>query len=112
MFFMVLSVISFNVLADSSCRCGNRLVSVGDTISEVLAKCGPPTWVEERKEERLERIYNDSYYKNGTLREPIYTNVQVNIEEWFYNFGSNRFMQVFTFENGKLVEITTGNYGY
>ena len=49
---------------------GNKLVSTGDTKSEVLAKCGPPTWAEERKEERIERIHGDAYYDQGELREP------------------------------------------
>ncbi|MCX8011983.1 MAG: DUF2845 domain-containing protein [Desulfobacterota bacterium] len=95
-----------------SCRCGNKLVSIGDTKSEVLNKCGPPTWTEQRKEHRLERIYAEPYYKGGESREPIFSKVEVNIEEWFYNFGPSRLMQIFRFENGKLVEIETGNYGY
>ena len=42
----------------------------------------------------------------------IFGKVQVNIDEWFYNFGPNQFIQIFKFENGKLVTIENGNYGY
>ena len=100
------------IVFSDSCRCGNKLVSVGDTKSEVLNKCGPPTWTEQRKEYRLERVYGESYYKGEELREPILSKVEVNIEEWFYNFGPNRLIQIFRFENGKLVEIETGDYGF
>lgn len=36
----------------------------------------------------------------------------VDIYEWTYNFGPNRFIQTFVFENNKLVYIKTGGYGY
>jgi len=110
-FLMFLSMLSYNVLADS-CRCGNKLVSTGDTKSEVLSNCGPPTWSEQRTEERIERIHGDSHYNQGELREPIVGKVEVNIDEWYYNFGPTRFIQIFKFENGKLVTIENGNYGY
>jgi hypothetical protein len=109
--FLFLSVVPCAAPTDG-CRCGNKLVSTGDTKSEVLANCGPPAWAEERTEERIERIHGDDYYDRGVLREPVYGKVQVNVDEWYYNFGPTRFMQIFKFENGKLVSIENGNYGY
>ncbi len=53
--FLLLSMVPCAAPTDA-CRCGNKLVSTGDTKSEVLSKCGPPAWSEERKEERIERI--------------------------------------------------------
>jgi hypothetical protein len=111
-FLVFLSLCSYDALGTDACRCGNKLVSTGDTKSEVLANCGPPAWAEERTEERIERIHGGDYYDRGVLREPVYGKVQVNVDEWFYNFGPTRFMQVFKFENGKLVSIENGDYGY
>ena len=34
------------------------------------------------------------------------------VEEWEYNFGTNRFLYYLRFENGKLMRITVGDYGY
>ncbi|MEJ2365561.1 MAG: DUF2845 domain-containing protein, partial [Deltaproteobacteria bacterium] len=45
--FMLLSMITLTAVPASaqegSFRCGDYLVSVGDLMSDVLAKCGPPT---------------------------------------------------------------------
>jgi hypothetical protein len=77
-------------------RCGTELVREGDIRSEVLAKCGEPTdrtlYYEEREIGRITRI--------------------VPIEVWIYNFGAQTFVHFLTFENGKLVGIQTGGYGY
>jgi|LQYC01.1.fsa_nt_gi hypothetical protein len=110
--FLWLSMVPCAAPTDA-CRCGNKLVSTGDTKSEILASCGPPTWAEERTEERIERTHGDDYYDDrGVLRQPFYSKVQVNVDEWFYNFGPNQFIQIFKFENGRLVSIENGNYGY
>ena len=31
---------------------------------------------------------------------------------WTYNFGSTRFLYYLTFQEGKLIDITTGEYGH
>jgi len=36
----------------------------------------------------------------------------VTVEEWEYNLGPGRFIRYLTFENGRLIKITTGDYGY
>jgi len=36
----------------------------------------------------------------------------ITIEEWEYNFGATQFIRYLRFENGRLREITTGDYGY
>jgi hypothetical protein len=96
-----------------TCRCGDRLVMIGDNASEVEEKCGPPSHADERMEERIERIFPSPYYsKDGVLREPIYARVQVKVEEWLYNFGPSRLMLTLSFENRKLVKIETGHYGH
>ena len=34
------------------------------------------------------------------------------VEVWTYNFGSRTFVRYLEFENGTLVRIETGGYGY
>lgn len=95
-------------------RCGNRLVEVGDRRSEVLSSCGAPTWVDSWDEDRLERYFAPPYTtgnKQRAVRVPLYTNVRVTVEEWTYNFGPTQFIRILRFENSKLVDITTGDYG-
>jgi Protein of unknown function (DUF2845) len=31
---------------------------------------------------------------------------------WTYNFGPTRFVYYLTFQEGKLIDITTGDYGH
>ncbi len=95
--------------------CGSRLVSVGDSRYEVLAKCGEPSWRDAWEEERLERVGGVPYIDGSPYyasRVPIFTNVHVLIEEWVYNRGSSRFMRILRFENNRLINIEVGDYGY
>ncbi len=82
-------------------ECSEQIVSVGDSKSDVLAKCGDPTWKDTKQEEEKQKL------DSGLER-----NVFVTIEEWTYNLGSNRFVRILTFRNGKLVDIKSGGYGY
>ena len=82
-------------------RCGNRLVSVGDNKAEVLIKCGPPTWKDAWTERHISNIDTP-----GELR------VSVDRERWVYNLGHHSFLRFLLFKNGRLVKITTGDYGF
>ena len=104
-------------------RCSGRIVSVGDTKFDVIKKCGEPsfkdTWVENRISRDLYReiIPKDEKGSKRELerkdyREPLFVEEYVVIEEWTYNLGPNRFIRYLRFENGKLVRIRTGDYGY
>jgi hypothetical protein len=41
----------------------------------------------------------------------VYILVPMQQNIWFYNFGSTRFLYDLTFQEGKLIDITTGDYG-
>jgi len=82
-------------------ECTEQLVSRGDSKNDVLSKCGEPTWQDSHQEELLERL------DTGQVRKLF-----VVVDEWTYDLGPNRFVRIFTFRNGKLVDIRTGNYGY
>lgn len=87
----------------ASLRCGTGLVSDGASKSDVVAKCGEPVSRESRTEsEEVKTKDGDTSTKRV---------VQKTFEEWTYNFGPNRLMQVVVFENGKLIEVKSAGYG-
>ena len=72
------------------------LISINDRISEVRRKCGSPTEASQRQERK----------GWGYVLETV------EIEEWTYNQGPTSFMSYLTFENGILIRIESGEYGY
>src|SRR3954463_10796096 len=89
-------------------RCGTKIVSEGDTRSEVSAKCGEPA---------------DVITQSSVFRRPvIWTNgrpyfigenyIEVPVETWIYNLGPNKLMRSIRFEGGFVVDIDTLGYGY
>ncbi|GBC61902.1 DUF2845 domain-containing protein [Desulfonema ishimotonii] len=117
---MMIAALLWPLPADAL-RCNGRVIDIGSNKVKVLDHCGEPTWVEERQEERI--LYNcrrsrryRQYYDERAESEyhgyPEDCVIHVTIEEWFYNFGSGRFTRTLIFENGKLVDIQTGEYGY
>ena len=81
-------------------ECGEQLVSVGDSKTDVLAKCGEPTLKDSHVEEIRERL--------GDTERKVF----VTVEEWTYNPGPTRFVRILTFRNSTLTDIRTGGYGY
>jgi hypothetical protein len=82
-------------------ECTEQVLSIGDAMSDVVAKCGDPYLKDVHEEEFTERLVS------GEVRKTFVT-----VEEWTYNLGPNRFTRILTFRNGKLVNIRTGGYGY
>jgi hypothetical protein len=68
-------------------RCGTYIVSIGDNKLQVLQKCGEPTF--------KELIKTDGFI----------------VEKWYYDCGSQRFIQTLTFSGGYLQAIEAGDYG-
>jgi hypothetical protein len=80
--------------------CSDRIISVGDSAADVMAKCGKPAWQDKREEVIREQL------DDNTARK-----VSVTVEEWTYNFGPNQFLRIFTFRNGRVTDVRTGSYG-
>jgi hypothetical protein len=96
-------------------RCGNRLITVGDTKLKVISECGVPHYQEEWVEERIMRDFHSPAYSKDDYewsREPFLVKTLVKIEEWYYNFGRTRLIHYLRFRNGKLIKITIGERGY
>ena len=105
----------FNSLPAHAFRCGTRLISEGDSKFRVLSTCGDPTHIEIWEEERIYRDYRAPRYRdseNHIYRYPAVVKQLVTIERWTYNLGALKFIRYLIFENGSLVEITTGEHGY
>lgn len=112
----LLSVVT-EVAATDGMRCGQRLVSKGDTLYSVRAVCGEPDAADRRVVTRSERrrVRGPCFKgEDGKLRcersEEVL--VDVVIDEWTYDFGAQRFIRYLTFENGALSRVVTGGYGY
>jgi hypothetical protein len=72
-------------------RCDARIVSTGALAAEVLAACGTPA-------------HRDRWHA-----APHYV---VDEEQWYYNFGAQRLVQVLRFRHGQLVSIQSDGYGF
>jgi hypothetical protein len=98
-------------------RCNGRIVTEGDYAYEVIARCGEPDYVQAWEEERIKRDFyrplEPQKKRDYELyREPLLVKEHVLIEIWTYNLGRQRLTRYLRFENGRLLEITTGDYGY
>jgi hypothetical protein len=87
-------------------RCGNRLVSLGEPRNAVLHKCGEPDTTDRRMTYRV--LPDSDPFR--VARPPVY--IPVVIDVWVYNFGPRRFMQEFSFEEGRLIDVQSLGYGY
>ena len=120
---IILSSFAFTDARATSLRCGVRLITEGDFKDRVLAECGEPDHVEVWEEERVYGFrHHPSYYgvyDDYEYRRPGYgygtpyrIKKLVIIEEWTYNHGRSRFMDHLRLENGIVVDIISGDYGY
>lgn len=94
-------------------RCGDRLISKGDSIYDVRSRCGEPQDATRRTETRTERRRVRVACANGEARcdREQEASVEVVVDEWTYDFGPQRFVHYLTFLDGKLARVATGSYG-
>jgi hypothetical protein len=105
---------SSNVMA-SDFSCGSKIITIGGYKYDVLSKCGEPSHVEVWEGVRIKRDFGSRLLETEMVldrRWPLFVEELVMVEEWEYNLGSNRFIRHLRFENGRLIRITEGDYGY
>jgi len=78
--------------ADDSFRCGNDLISLGETMYEVRDACGEPASTQVVGEKTRYRILKKKHYK---VESSIY------VTEWVYQERDG--IYILTFEGSKLV---------
>src|SRR4029077_19845258 len=84
-----------------------KLVTRGDVSAKVAALCGPPTQIEHSS------IYRASTaWVAGQVNRGATTTIEIPVEIWLYNLGSDKLMQQIRFEDGRVVNIESLGYGY
>lgn len=81
----------------SALRCGNQIINIGDTKNKVLQACGQPA----NKCKTSIPITGVLHAKHKNLK----------VTNWTYNFGPTDFLYIVTFQNDKIIKITTEGYG-
>jgi hypothetical protein len=92
-------------------RCAGGLVDVGDHVVVVRERCGAPAWVDVRRAHPYvidTAPAPDAAGPGASPRRIVrYLPHALDIEEWVYDLGSRRFLQLLRFHDGRLVEIET-----
>jgi hypothetical protein len=97
-------------------RCGHSLVQPGDYKEDVVDRCGEPDSVESHYERRgnVNRADVGQLNFNNRQQSPNnsfnfgqsnYSEIEVLVEDWYYDFGSERLRKRLRFENGRLTQI-------
>jgi hypothetical protein len=95
-------------------RCDGKIISGGDFIDIVLAKCGEPTASRVVKEEVF-GSFGDTAIKEPpgrVIREGTFGKTIEQTEVLTYNCGDGRLIHLLTFEGGKLTRIETAGHGF
>ena len=115
LFFQVaLGVVASEARADGM-RCGQRLISSGDSLYRVRSVCGEPDDAQRRVVTKTERrkvrapCTHDRAGSQCSRTDEV--SIDVVLDEWVYDLGENRFVRYLTFVDGRLDAVTTGSYG-
>lgn len=87
-------------------RCGNGLVTEGDSKSQVTATCGQPGSKDKTCENSQEYMATT---KSGKIKKVKKCGQK--LETWRYNCGENDFIYKLIFDDGKIINITTEGRG-
>ena len=102
-------------------RCGNALISKGDTQAKVLKYCGDPVqtqkslairsgvYVDSRGGTTI-KSSNDLLVGRGTFLP--YGRHEVLVEKWIFNFGPSKLMREVIFAGGIVEDVRELSYGY
>ncbi|OFX25220.1 MAG: hypothetical protein A2V77_17790 [Anaeromyxobacter sp. RBG_16_69_14] len=102
----LLVAVSSAAAGDSSIRCDGGIVQIGDTRVDLLGKCGEPALRDVTLQETGVAVVG-----NGPIPVDAVTTTAT-VEQWTFNLGSNRLVQIVTLESGRVVRIEGGSYGY
>ncbi len=97
-------------------RCGHSLVQIGDHKGYVADICGEPDSVESHFEKRgtvnradvsRYNLSNRQQFPDSSVNfgQSNYAEIEILVEDWYYDFGSSRLRKILRFENGRLKEI-------
>jgi uncharacterized protein DUF2845 len=99
-------ILGVNVGGARALDCHGRLVVIGASPWEVQDRCGEPAAVEEVTTYLPQSLYDRFQHRAVVALVPVQQSI------WTYNFGSSRLVYYLTFQDGKLIDIKTGDYGH
>lgn len=112
--FFIASLFAFTMLCGGishAFRCGDSLVSEGDTKAKVLLECGSPMYKEKIASRKSKQHGKSDNQRHSPHPKSSPREVTKPVEKWYYNCGSNDFIYVLTFEGGILKSEATAGYG-
>ena len=89
-------------LSSDSLICKDGIISVGNIASDLVRKCGQPSYTSQHEE----KIVEEGGFPGERL---IFTIV---IDDWIFNFGPDRFQYRILLKNGRVWKIESLDYGY
>jgi hypothetical protein len=110
----LVSLLGTEAHGESSFRCGNEVVSVGDTTYTVLKECGAPDFREIKVMERVSKRRGKHSYDTKIVRVPAgtkYEGVSSGDETWYYDPGPTGFVYILEFAKSRVSSIKKEGYG-
>jgi hypothetical protein len=110
---MVLVILTpFSAHGDSNFRCGDSVVSIGDTAYQVMSQCGAP----DRREFSVVEEKSSGKKKRKTKRVTMVPGKKSEFstsgeEIWHYDCGPDGYVHVLKFSKSRLSSIETGGRG-
>jgi len=99
-----------------SLSCNGDIASSGDSTYQVQAICGNPDDAVHHVEYHTVRIRVPApcHVEHGCRRcdVEVERTTELQVDDWTYDFGSNRFVEFLRFEDGRLVSVREGSYGH
>jgi hypothetical protein len=105
-------------------RCENDIVSLGDSMADVILRCGEPTYRQttgvrgkartttRRSSKSSQGNQNDESRSGKRKQTSGKTEYKEQVTEtWYYNRGPNDFVYSLSFEGGTLTKIDKGKRG-
>jgi len=86
-------------------RCTSNSFREGESTYELLARCGDPAVRDVREESRTESVRTAGSEEDSVTR-------YFTTEVWTYDLGPKQFVRFVVIEDGRVVRLGTGNYGY
>ena len=83
-------------------RCGQRLISEGDTKYKLESLCGQPV---------AREIFEDvrRFRWKGRHGQIFWSEYPVMVQQWTYDLGKTRFLRIVTLEKGIITRIETAD---
>lgn len=108
LFSLILLLVSISLSAApmSAFRCGSRLISPGNSTSQLIQTCGQPTSVSQREKRVPVETYDQETGKTITVMESR------PYEIWTYNPGPSRLVTEVTVRNNVVESMESTGYGW